>query len=405
MQIRLYNPSDKEAWDAYVFKHSDSTHCHLSGWKEVIENTYSHKAYYLIAERSCNSISQDNSINLPREMRSLFNRGSTNPANSNNQFVGILPLIHIKSLFFGNHFVSMPFLNYGGILADDEETEKALWHEAMKIGQQLKVKNIELRHLKPLTISLPPTSSDLPAESLSAEAGTILPPLTEVDPITCSTKTHKVRMLLKLPASSDELFKSYKAKLRSQITCPQKEGMKAVVGGRELLDLFYEVFSINMRDLGSPVHSKRLFKEICDVFNHNARIGIVSYQNIPVAGGMIFCFRDTVEIPWASSLKEFNRFSPNMLLYWSLIEYACDNGFKYFDFGRSTPDEGTYKFKEQWGAKPSPLYWHEIIFDGHKVNEEDSEKSKFETAIHLWKLLPIPFANWIGPVLRKNISL
>jgi hypothetical protein len=75
------------------------------------------------------------------------------------------------------------------------------------------------------------------------------------------------------------------------------------------------------------------------------------------------------------------------------------------DFGRFTPDEETYKFKEQWGAKPSPLYWHDIISDGRQVNEGESEKSKFETAIHSWKLLLISFANWIGPVLQNNISL
>jgi CelD/BcsL family acetyltransferase involved in cellulose biosynthesis len=160
-----------------------------------------------------------------------------------------------------------------------------------------------------------------------------------------------------------------------------------------------------MRDLGSPVHSKRLFQEICAAFNENARIGIVNYQNKPVAAGMIFCFRDTVEIPWASSLKEYNKFSPNMLLYWSLIEYACSEGYKYFDFGRSTPDEGTYKFKEQWGAKPSPLYWHHIILDGKQISNDYSEKSRFERAIEYWKKLPLPISNRVGPLIRKHISL
>lgn len=50
MQIRLYKDTDKEKWDSYVFSHPDSTHCHLSGWKNVIEKTYGHKGYYLIAE-------------------------------------------------------------------------------------------------------------------------------------------------------------------------------------------------------------------------------------------------------------------------------------------------------------------------------------------------------------------
>ncbi len=365
MNIRLYDSSDKEAWDSYVLNHPDSTHCHLSGWKDVIENIYGHKGYYFVAEEG-------------------------------SEIQGVLPIFHLKSLLFGNQLVSMPFLSYGGILADHEETEIALLSEGIKLGQKLRVSSTELRHIKPIS-PLNPTNSANPNNSSN--------PMNPTNPINYSTRTHKVRMLLKLPCSKEELLKSFKAKLRSQISRPQKEGMTTTIGGVELLDSFYKVFSINMRDLGSPVHSKKLFKEICRVFSKNAKIGIVEYLNISVAAGVILCFRDTIEIPWASSLKQYNRFSPNMLLYWALIGYACDQGFEYFDFGRSSPEEGTYKFKEQWGAKPSPLYWHDIVFDGHPVNENDSEKSKFEKAIQYWKKLPVPISNMIGPFIRKNIGL
>jgi hypothetical protein len=381
MQIRLYQNSDKELWDAYVMRHPDSTHCHLSGWREVIEKTYGHKACYLIAERSCGTNNSSNSIN------------------SSNAVVGLLPLIHIKSLIFGNQLVSMPFLNYGGILADNEETEIALLSEAVKLGQKLKASTIELRHLKPLTISVPPTSSDSsnpmnPSNSSNPS-----------NPINCVTKTHKVRMLLQLPESSDELFKSYNAKLRSQIRRPQKEGMDSIVGGAELLDDFYKVFTVNMRDLGSPVHSKNLFREILNHFDQNVKIGIVTYKGQSVAAGMIIRFKNIIEIPWASTLKKYNQFSPNMLLYWSFLEYACKNGHQYFDFGRSTPGEGTHRFKEQWGAKPFPMYWHNIVLNGRPAGNNESEKSRYETAIRYWKRLPLPISNMIGPYIRKHISL
>jgi hypothetical protein len=377
--------------------HPDATHCHLSAWKDVIENAYGHKGYYLLAEEDC-------------------------------KIKGIVPVFHIKSFLFGNQLVSVPFLNYGGILADNEDIEKALLFEAIKLGQELKVKSIELRHTNPLSFLnglnsinstnyntaephhgspdvLPPTSSDLPAESLSAEAGAILPPLTEVNPITCSTKTHKIRMLLELPGSSDELLKSYNAKLRSQIRRPQKEGMDSIIGGAELLDDFYRVFSINMRDLGSPVHSKNLFIEILKHFDQNIKIGIVTYKGQSVAAGMIIRFKNIIEIPWASTLKKYNQFSPNMLLYWSFLEFACKNGHQYFDFGRSTLGEGTHKFKEQWGAKPFPIYWHNIMLNGQPARNEESEKSRYETAIRYWKKLPLPISNALGPLIRKHINL
>jgi serine/alanine adding enzyme len=356
MQVKLYNSSDKEAWDSYVNNHAISTHCHLSGWKNVFENAYGHKAYYVLAE-------------------------------DRSKIVGVLPLFHLKSFLFGNHLVSMPFLNYGGILSDNEETEIALLSEAIKLGKKLKVSSTELRHIKPIS-SFNPMNPNNPMNMLNY-----------------TTRTHKVRMCLNLPDTKEDLLKSFKAKLRSQISRPQKEGMTAIIGGSEQLTPFYKVFSINMRDLGSPVHSKKLFKEICREFSQNVRIGIVKYQNDPVAAALIICFRNTVEIPWASSLKKFNKLSPNMLLYWSLIEYACERGFKYFDFGRSTPGEGTYKFKEQWGAKPLPMYWDNIVLNGHQINRNNSEKSKFDTAIKYWKKLPIPISNMVGPLVRKNIGL
>ena len=244
----------------------------------------------------------------------------------------------------------MPFMNYGGILADSSEAAEALTRAAIELCSDLKASEIELRDLCSMN-------------SMKA-----------VDGHQIIERTHKVRMLLDLPATKDELLKSFKSKLRSQISRPQKEGITAQIGGAEHIEIFYRVFSINMRDLGSPVHSKRLFQEIFREFHDRANICVASYRGVPVAAGLIFSFRNTVEIPWASSLRKYNELSPNMLLYWTLLANSCEQGARYFDFGRSTPGESTYKFKEQWGAKPWPLHWHNIIVDGKPVPDNQSEK-------------------------------
>ena len=390
--IRLYHSTDKQCWDAYVMSHPDATHCHLSAWKDIIEKTYGHKGHYLLAEEA----------------------GKTR---------GIVPVFQMRSFLFGNQLVSVPFLNYGGILADNEDIEKALLFETLKLARELKANTIELRHLRPLSCLKGLESLDAMNRSTAAEKhcrtfnsstsaqqhlSTNIVPLTggsPINPINLFTRAHKLRMLLQLPESGEELFKSYNAKLRSQIRRPQKEGMNSVIGGAELLNDFYKVFSTNMRDLGSPVHSKTLFKEVLSYFGDEAKIGIVNYKNQPVAAGMIIRFKNTVEIPWASSLRSYNQYSPNMLLYWSFLEYACSKGHQYFDFGRSTPGEGTHRFKEQWGAKGSPIYWHNILLNGRPVAESGLEKSKFQTAIRYWKKLPLPISNAFGPMIRKQISL
>ena len=106
-----------------------------------------------------------------------------------------------------------------------------------------------------------------------------------------------------------------------------------------------------MRDLGSPVHSKRMIESVLEEYPEKSTVMIIYKDDKPVACGLVIGHRDILENPWASSLRNYSNLSPNMLLYWTMLEYACDNGYKKFDFGRSTPGEGTYKFKKQWGAK------------------------------------------------------
>lgn len=355
--IKYLAQNQTDLWDAYVHAHPKANLYHLFSWKKVIENAYNHKTYYLAAFRD----------------------------DTQTVMAGILPLVHLKHFIFGNALISIPFFDMGGILADTDEIEKELVSAAIELAKFLKADTLELRH----------THSIAGVEDSSSF----------FDTATCNVRTHKVRMLLELPESSEVLMQSFKSKLRSQINKPVKEGLESKIGGKELLDDFYNVFLVNMRDLGSPVHSKKLLKNVLERFNENTKIIIVHKDNQPYAGSIVSGFKDTLENPWASSLRKYSRLSPNMLLYWAMLEYACDNGYRYFDFGRSTPDEGTYKFKKQWGAKPHPLHWYCFSFNGEPVSEEASEKSKFDTAIQYWQKLPVSITALIGPMIRKHIGL
>jgi serine/alanine adding enzyme len=393
IKIKAIEPIEAPAWDEYVYNHPRATLYHLSGWQNVINKTYGHKTYYLMAIRE----PEGSQLTAHSPQVSVKNY-DLSTISYEPKVIGILPLVHLKHFLFGNSLISIPFFDLGGILAGDEETEKALLSEVIKLGQELKVENIELRHIEPL--SWLNESSKLKDQSSNSSHMSY-----DLSALSCVTKSHKVRMLLNTPESSEILMKSFKAKLRSQIKKPLKEGLKSKVGGVELLDDFYEVFSINMRDLGSPVHSKSLMKNVLEEFSRESRIIMVYKDDQPIACSLIVGFKDTLENPWASALRQYSRLSPNMLLYWTMLEYACDNGLKYFDFGRSSPDEGTYKFKEQWGAIPTVLHWHYIALDGQPISEETSEKSKFEKAIRFWQKIPVPITKIIGPMIRKHIGL
>jgi FemAB-related protein (PEP-CTERM system-associated) len=293
----------------------------------------------------------------------------------------VLPLFRFKIPFGPKTLVSLPYCDVGDILFSREEVSNLLLSKAFSLIDEFGAKGFEVRSCK----------EHFPDRIIDNHR-----------PI--SIKSDKVRMLLELPATTDDLWKGFKSKLRSQIKKTEKNGLEFSWGSEESIDDFYRVFSRNMRDLGSPVHSKQWLREIMRGYGENARIGMVYHNHTPIGGGIILCTKHCISIPWASTLREFNHLAPNMMLYWNFLKYASDSGRKLFDFGRSTPDEGTYRFKQQWGAKPAGLYWRQTgtSFGAWNSNDINSKRSFLES---LWQKIPVSIANIIGPTVRKYISL
>ena len=343
MKISLYKDDCREQWNRYVMQSDDSSCYHLIGWKDVIEKTFGHKTFYLLA--------QDDDSNI----------------------VGLLPLVQLKSKLFGNYMVSMPFFNYGGVCADSDHIRDNLIRDAERLALKHGAEHIELRHAARFNTSLP-------------------------------VKTTKVSMMLDLPPSADDLWHGFSSKLKSQIRRPVKEGMYANFGRDDELDSFYSVFSTNMRDLGTPVYSKKFFRNILDTFPEESQIcTIYSKDAAPVASGFLMGFKKHLEIPWASSIRSYNKLSPNMLLYWDSLKFACEKGYRAFDFGRSTKGEGTYRFKKQWGSKPVQLYWYYGMKNEGSLPELNPDNPKYKLAIRLWKKMPVNLTRIIGPSIVKNL--
>lgn len=328
-------------WDDFVHRQAAARGPHLGGWKKVIEESFGHKCIYLMAANS-------------------------------DVISGILPLVHVRSRLFGSFLISVPYLNYGGILAENAATQQELFDYASKLAAERGAAYVELRHEAPQLPEVP-------------------------------TKQHKVTMLLELPDDPDKLWNQFKPKLRSQIRKPMKEGLTVRIGREEELTHFYEVFSVNMRDLGTPVYPRSFFANILKHFPSSTWICSILLHEQPVAAGFVCGFRETLEIPWASSLREYNHLAANMLLYWSILEFAVKNGFKQFDFGRCSPGEGTHKFKAQWGAKEVPLHWQYWLANGNQLPELAPSNPKYQLAISVWQKLPLFVTRWVGPAIIRNI--
>ena len=109
-----------------------------------------------------------------------------------------------------------------------------------------------------------------------------------------------------------------------------------------------------------------------------------------------------MEIVWASSLREFNKFSPNMLLYARVMEEAVARGVGVFNFGRCTPGGNTHRFKLQWGGYDLPLSWPTWA-RGAASSTPTPDKPAFRLATAVWSRLPLAVTNRLGPVLARQI--
>jgi serine/alanine adding enzyme len=331
---------DCARWDEYVSGRASSGLYHNSGWKEVF-SSYRLPCFRLTA--ICNG-----------------------------RVVGVLPLVRQRSLMFGDKLVSLPWFDSSGILSDDEVVTRSLLERTLQMARDCGVEGVELRQQDRLDVG--------------GEA-----------------RTDKVLMRLALPSNPEELWSTLKAKVRNQIRKAQKCGLTADCGGVELLDDFYRVYSHNMRDLGSPAHHRRFFRSVWDVFSEKVCIYRVRLGEKTVGAGWTMANGDVLEIPWASTLRKHNGLCVNNLLYWTMLEDACRHKFRYFHFGRSSRDSGTYRFKKQWGAEEVPLYWYWLTREGAALPSGDP-KSSYGWAIRAWQHLPLPIAELLGPQIISKVS-
>lgn len=390
--IPLMRADTQSAWDRFATDQRDGCPYHLVAWGDAIRLSYLHVPDYFIASKT-----PAGTIVSTLRGKGASHDGTNGEAG---EIAGILPVVQIRHWFFGNSLVSMPFCDSGGVLAVNGAVERKLVEHVLNVANDRDVPVVELRQNQPLSCLDDPGFASAAEPSGLRRVRTV-----QGWCLSVVTGNSKVRMLLDLPESADRLMQSFDAKLRSQIRKPKKSGLEVKIGGIELVDDFYEVFCVNMRDLGSPVHAKNFICQVVRNYPENARIFIVYGQGVPMACSLTLGFNRIFSNPWASSLRRYSQFAPNMLLYWAMIEYACQNNFRVFDFGRSTVGEGTYRFKEQWGARPAPLYWYRFARDAHLLTETTQGKDLMSRAAELWKRLPVPATRFLGPKIRRYISL
>jgi serine/alanine adding enzyme len=289
------------------------------------------------------------------------------------QTCGFLPLGFVSSLLFGRYLVSLPYLNSNGVIADAADAQELLIRRAVELADELNVKHLELRHETPI-----------PHELLNGEM------------------TSKVHLRMALPATEAELWKCYDAKVRNQVRKGEKQELRVTWGGLDKLEDFYAVLSRNMRDLGTPIFCRSFFRAMLQAFPGDAELCVVDQAEVPIACALLLHGRGVTEVPTASSLRDYNATCCNMLMYHHLLRRSVERSQRTFDFGRSTIDGPTFKFKKQWGAKPHPATW-QYHLRGGKLNEMRPDNPRYQRMIRLWQRLPVRVTQVIGPPIVRGI--
>ncbi len=342
-RISCWQPAKVVEWTTTIQQAAQSNIAHAPQWFRAIQSAYGHTPLYLQAEDD---------------------RGQT----------AILPAFLIRSRLFGSVVTSMPFLDTGGPCSSSPTLAHILVDLLIGEAARLGASRVELRCTQPMDLAVP-------------------------------GNLEKMNLVLPLPQNPDSLWKQFDAKVRNQIRKAERSGLSVEFGGEDKLKEFYEVFTVNMRDLGSPVHARRFFTSILDAFNNEARIAVIRKGTTPIGGLVALAFKDTLVVPWASSLRQYFSLCPNMLLYWETLRTGCLEGFRKFDFGRSSRDSNTYRFKRQWGAVEEQLYWYTISVNARRSKNpvgNDRQKALF---VHMWQRLPLGVTRWLGPRVRKYLTL
>ena len=340
LKVCHLSEADFSRWDAFVEYCSEATFFHRAGWKTVLERAFGHQTHYLYVEQ-------------------------------NGEIQGLLPLAQVKSVLFGNSLASLPFCVYGGIIANNDEARVALREAACELAQQLKVDALEMRNTQA-------SGQDWPTKHLYSTFRKEI----DTDP--------------------DVNMKAIPRKQRAVV----RKGIKAGLVGE--IDTgwqrLYRIYSESVRNLGTPVFSSNYFRILREVFAKDCDVLMITHQGQDIAGVMSFYFKDQVLPYYGGSVTQARALKGNDFMYWELMRRSGEQGIRIFDYGRSKEGTGPYSFKKNWGFTPEPLSYEYFLVKSKAMPDINPLNPKYRFFVNNWKKLPLPVANFIGPMLSKSLG-
>lgn len=338
--VKTLSAADHVRWDVFVEACPSASFFHRSTWREVIERAFGHETHYLYAE-------------------------------GRHGIAGVLPLAEINSRLFGHALISTPFCVYGGIAADDPAAAAALRDAACDLADDLGVGYLELRNCER-------SLSDWPTKDLYVTFRKTLDP----DP--------------------DVNFKAIPRKQRAMVRKAIDAGLQTHIDDDP--DRAYDLYAESVRNLGTPVFSRRYFRLLKENFREDCELLTVTHQDRPLSAVMSFYFRDEVLPYYGGGASAARAHKANDFMYWQVMRRALERDVRVFDFGRSKRGTGAYDFKAHWGFEPQPLHYEYHLVQARQLPDLSPLNPKYQLFIKTWRKLPLPVSQLMGPWLARSLG-
>jgi CelD/BcsL family acetyltransferase involved in cellulose biosynthesis len=347
-QYNLANKDEMERWDSFVSSHPDATPFHRSCWLRTLEKTYSFDPLLYVYT-----------------------------GDGTGELGGIFPLFRIRSLLTGTRVVSLPFSDFGGPLCNGSCLKDDMVAQILQKFNR-SVKYVEIR------------------DDITGSAG-------------FSCHNHYKRHVLTLSSDVGEVLKKIDKKtIQYSIRKARKSGVEIVEESNRFgTEEFYRLNCLTRKKHGVPVQPIKFFEKLHEyIFSSgNGYLLLASCNGQVMAAGIFLTCRDTVYYKYSSSDPAYlTEKCPNHLLTMHAIERACLAGYRFFDFGRTSPDnEGLIRYKEMWGAQSQdlPYYFYPHI---KGATATEGEGKSYQLVTRIWRLLPDSITDIIGPMLFRHIG-